>query len=39
VLEAYQQGALPLKPGRSARAFELAVIRFLETAQASYGQA
>jgi len=39
VLEAYQQGALPLKPGRSARAFELAVIRFLETAQASYSEA
>lgn len=35
VLEAYEQGALPLKPGRSARAFELAVIRFLEAAQAS----
>jgi DNA topoisomerase-1 len=39
VLEAYQQGVLPLKPGRSARAFELAVIRFLEAAQASCGQA
>ena len=37
VLESYEQGALPLKPGRSARAFELAVIRFLEAAQASYG--
>ena len=35
VLEAYQQGVLPLKPGRSERAFELAVIRFLEAAQAS----
>lgn len=35
VLEAYQQGLLPLKPGRSARGFELAVIRFLESAQAS----
>ncbi|HWT52206.1 MAG TPA: DNA topoisomerase IB, partial [Caulobacter sp.] len=35
VLEAYQQGVLPLKPGRSARGFELAVIRFLESAQAS----
>lgn len=35
VLEAYQQGSLPLKPGRSARAFELAVIRFLEAAKAS----
>jgi DNA topoisomerase-1 len=35
VLEAYQQGVLPLKPGRSARAFELAVIRFLEAAKAS----
>jgi DNA topoisomerase-1 len=39
VLESYQQGVLPLKPGRSARAFELAVIRFLEAAQASCGQA
>lgn len=37
VLESYEQGALPLKPGRSARAFEFAVIRFLEAAQASYG--
>jgi DNA topoisomerase-1 len=36
VLEAYQQGVLPLKPGRSERAFELAVIRFLEAARASY---
>ncbi|PZR37146.1 DNA topoisomerase IB [Caulobacter segnis] len=36
VLEAYQQGVLPLKPGRSERAFELAVIRFLEAAKASY---
>ena len=35
VLEAYQQGVLPLKPGRSERAFELAVIRFLEAAMAS----
>ena len=35
VLEAYQQGVLPLKAGRSERAFELAVIRFLEAAQAS----
>lgn len=35
VLEAYQSGALPLKPGRSERAFELAVIRFLEAAKAS----
>lgn len=39
VLEAYQQGVLPLKPGRSERAFELAVIRFLEAAKASYAQA
>jgi DNA topoisomerase-1 len=37
VLEAYQQGVLPLKPGRSARAFELAVIRFLEAAKVSCG--
>ena len=35
VLEAYQQGVLPLRAGRSERAFELAVIRFLEAAQAS----
>ena len=35
VLEAYERGVLPPKPGRSARAFELAVIRFLEAAQAS----
>ncbi|WP_454717192.1 DNA topoisomerase IB [Caulobacter segnis] len=39
VLEAYQQGVLPLKSGRSERAFELAVIRFLEAAQASCEQA
>lgn len=39
VLEAYEQGALPLKPGRSPRAFELAVIRFLEAAKASCGPA
>ncbi len=39
VLEAYQQGVLPLKPGRSERAFELAVIRFLEAAQASCAEA
>jgi DNA topoisomerase-1 len=39
VLEAYQRGVLPLKPGRSERAFELAVIRFLEAAQASCEQA
>ncbi len=39
VLEAYQQGTLPLKAGRSERAFELAVIRFLEAAKASCAQA
>lgn len=39
VLEAYQQGVLPLKAGRSERAFELAVIRFLEAAQASCSEA
>lgn len=39
VLEAYQQGVLPLKPGRSERAFELAVIRFLEAARASCSEA
>ena len=33
VLEAYERGALPLKPGRSPRAFELSVLRFLEAAQ------
>jgi len=39
VLEAYQQGVLPLKAGRSERAFELATIRFLEAAKASCGEA
>jgi len=39
VLESYQQGVLPLKPGRSERAFELATIRFLEAAQASCAEA
>jgi DNA topoisomerase-1 len=33
VLEAYQQGALPLKPASDERKFELAVLRFLETAR------
>ena len=33
VLEAYERGALPLKKGASPRAFELAVLRFLEAAQ------
>lgn len=33
VLEVYQEGALPLKPAASDRAFELAVIRFLQTAR------
>jgi DNA topoisomerase-1 len=33
VLEAYGGGALPFKPGASDRAFELAVIRFLEAAR------
>jgi DNA topoisomerase-1 len=33
VMEAYAEGALPLKPGASERAFELAVLRFLETAR------
>jgi DNA topoisomerase-1 len=33
VLEAYEQGTLPLKATGSARAFELSVIRFLEHAQ------
>jgi DNA topoisomerase-1 len=31
VLEAYEAGTLPLKPAASDRAFELAVLRFLET--------
>jgi DNA topoisomerase-1 len=31
VIEAYEKGVLPLKPGRSDRAFELAVLRFLES--------
>jgi DNA topoisomerase-1 len=30
VLEAYEKGALPLKPAADGRAFELAVLRFLE---------
>lgn len=34
VLDAYAAGELALKAGRSGRAFELAVLRFLETAQA-----
>ena len=34
VLEAYERGALPLKPSRSPRGFELSVLRFLEAAQA-----
>lgn len=39
ILEAYDNGALDLKPGRSARAFELAVLRFLEaSAEASPGR-
>ncbi|HEY8572355.1 DNA topoisomerase IB [Phenylobacterium sp.] len=33
VLQTYEEGALPLKPGASDRAFELAVIRFLEEAR------
>ncbi|WP_312165670.1 DNA topoisomerase IB [Phenylobacterium sp.] len=33
VLETYERGALPLKKGRSDRAFELSVLRFLEAAQ------
>jgi len=33
VLESYAEGVLPLKPGRSERAFELAVLRFLEQVQ------
>ena len=33
VLEAYAEGRLDLKPGKDDRAFELAVLRFLEAAQ------
>lgn len=33
ILEAYERGALPLKRGRSARSFELSVLKFLEAAQ------
>jgi DNA topoisomerase-1 len=33
VLEAYAAGGLPLKPGGGDRAFELAVLRFLEAAR------
>ena len=35
VLEAYERGTLPLKDRASPRAFELSVIRFLETARDS----
>jgi DNA topoisomerase-1 len=35
ILEAYERGALPLKRTRSARSFELSVLKFLETAQES----
>ncbi len=31
VIEAYESGALPLKAGQDGRAFELSVLRFLET--------
>jgi DNA topoisomerase-1 len=33
ILDAYAEGKLDLKPGREDRAFELAVLRFLETAR------
>jgi DNA topoisomerase-1 len=33
VIESYQKGALPLKPAKDSRAFELAVLRFLEAAR------
>ncbi|WP_414693399.1 DNA topoisomerase IB [Phenylobacterium sp.] len=33
VLESYEKGALPLKPARDERAFELEVLRFLEAAR------
>lgn len=36
VLEAYERGSLPLKDTASPRAFELSVIRFLETARDSH---
>ncbi|MDO9430024.1 MAG: DNA topoisomerase IB [Phenylobacterium sp.] len=35
ILEAHERGALPLKRARSARGFELSVLKFLETAQES----
>jgi DNA topoisomerase-1 len=35
ILEAYERGTLPLKSTGSARAFELSVLKFLETAQES----
>ena len=35
ILEAYERGALPLKSARSARSFELSVLKFLEAAQES----
>jgi DNA topoisomerase IB len=34
VLESYQQGSLQLKARRSERAFEIAVLRFLEASRA-----
>jgi DNA topoisomerase-1 len=34
VLEAYEQKRLPLKPSSSPRAFELQVLKFIETARA-----
>jgi DNA topoisomerase-1 len=33
VVEGYEAGALPLKSGKSVRGFELAVLKFLETAR------
>lgn len=33
VLESYEKGALPLKPAKDERAFELEVLRFLEAAR------
>ncbi len=35
LMEAYERGALPLKRTRSARSFELSVLKFLEAAQES----
>jgi DNA topoisomerase-1 len=39
VLASYEEGALPLKPASSGRAFELSVLRFLEAAKEAVTEA